>query len=136
VSETSHVQGQPARFVEFRLQKCAARGGRRLCMPTPQAKIARVQRLSAEERLRQPAPEEWLRRVDETQMGQIEMVRPSDFELPSGEGECRTELGDVELCPAGSPPAQDPLELGGVLYREGLPGRSGHSGEPPSSVGV
>lgn len=108
-----------------------------MCMPTPQAKIERVQRLSAEERLRQPTPEEWLRRVDETQMGQIEMVRPSDFDLPSGGGDCRTELGDVELCPAGPPPAQDPrASSAGLLYREGLSRRLGHGGEPPSSAGV
>lgn len=34
-------------------------------MTTPKAKIERIQRLSAEEALRQPTPEEWLKQQDE-----------------------------------------------------------------------
>ncbi len=48
-------------------------------MPTPKAKIDRVQRLSAEERLSQPTPEEWLQRLDETWLRPGLLVRPSDF---------------------------------------------------------
>lgn len=36
-------------------------------MTTPRAKIERIQRLSAEERLVQPTPEDWLKTQDEQQ---------------------------------------------------------------------
>ncbi len=64
---------------EFRLQIGSSVATRSLFMPTPKAKIDRVQRLSAEERLSQPSPEEWLQRLDETWLRPGLLLRPSDF---------------------------------------------------------
>lgn len=66
-----------------------------MAMTTPQLKIERIQRLSAEERLVQPSPEEWLKQQDEQAKTERSVLQPAKIFSPEANGVQATNNADM-----------------------------------------